>query len=178
MCDVTHSCAWPDSFLCVTWLTRHDVDLFDTSLLPHAQERRMVRSTCTSSLHKPQTQNPHVQHLTHSCMWHISSTYTTWVAHICKYWQHVADVQTFLSLSWICVQTLCVCARAHVCVCVQGVVRMCVLFVYWYVHTSDDDRRRQAPQFRWRTWFWRYLHISVYTYVYTCTYFAVAYIHL
>jgi len=79
LCDMTHSCVWHDSFMCVTWLF-HMCDM-----TPSYVSRDSF--ICVTWL-------IHMCDMTRSYVWHDSLIYVTWLIHM---W----DMTHFLRVPWL-----------------------------------------------------------------------------
>jgi len=111
VCDMTHTCVWHDSYMCVTWLIH---------VCPHLRDLRAWLI--------------HVCDMTHSYVWHDSFICVTWRIHMCdkthvrlRAWLiHVCDMTHVTQNSFICVAWLIhMCDMTHSCV--TWLIHMCDL---------------------------------------------------
>ena len=131
-CDLTHSCAWHDAFIYVTW---------------RIFIRDMTHSYTWHDAFIYVTWRIHVRDMTHSYTWHDAFMCVTWRIHIHRtthsYMQHVSDTRmTWLIHSWryvaVCCSVLqCVVARCSALQCEisrhQGQHNLDVLICFWHV---------------------------------------------
>jgi len=127
VCDMTHSCVWHDSFVCVTWLIHVCVtQLIHVCNMNHFSFVGYTSSVCCLCIRKRSCHThvslcPKETCLGHkdTCVWHDLVICVTWLIHLCLFmcvlWHvHVCDM-THSSL------------LIHVCV----VTRSCVWHVRW-----------------------------------------------
>jgi len=126
VCDMTHSCVWHDSFICVTWL-----------------------------IHMCDMTNSYVCDMTHSCVWSVSCSFVWHDSFGARHLEKVVVRVTWLTYVWhdsiICVRWLIhVCDMTHPCVwhdvfiCVTWLIHMCDMThsycVTWPIYICDMAR--------------------------------------
>jgi len=94
MCDLTHSCVWHDSFICVTWLIctcdmTHSYVWYDSFI-------------CVTGL-------IHTCDMTHSYVWHNSFICVTWLAHMCDMTSPYVCHYLFIRMTWL----ILICDMTH-----------------------------------------------------------------
>ena len=86
MCNMTHSYAWHDSFICVTWL----IHMCDVTYSYVWQNSFM----CVTWL-------IHMCDMTHSCVWHGSFIRVTWLIHMCDIAHLYVWYGSFIRVTWL-----------------------------------------------------------------------------
>jgi hypothetical protein len=140
VCDLTHSCVWHDSFICVTrlihmcdmihWCVWH-VSFISVTWLIHVCD--MTDSYVWHDWFMCVTWFIHMCDVTHSYVWHDSFMCVTWLIHIhavaCLW--HVEHYQCMLSYIFIC-------THRYVCTLTEDFRLQCAPRYFILLHITHD----------------------------------------
>jgi len=99
MCDMTHSCAWLDALVCVTWLI-HMCDMTHSYVWLDSSQSNSLHSPCLLLL-LMQVSVLHMINVTHSYVWHDSFVCVTWLFHKCDMTHSYVCHDSFICVTWL-----------------------------------------------------------------------------
>jgi len=135
MCDMTHSCAWHDPFMCVTWPICV-LWLLYTCDMTHLSHIWVMSHTCMSRRAFWRTSAPSFIWQT-SFIWHDSFICVTWLIHMCAMTHLYVKRKSLQSEHVIWASNL---HESRLCICVTWLIHLCTMShscVPWLIDLCD-----------------------------------------
>jgi len=105
VCDMTHSCVWHDSFICVTGLWRDSCEwvtwLGRMCNLMHSYVCYTYDEFICLPTNAVRIGTCHLCDMTHSCVWHDAFMSVTWCIHMCDVTHSYVWHDSFIWVTWL-----------------------------------------------------------------------------